>query len=161
VTKVTAPMSEALHVLLPTLGSAGDVHPVIALALALKARGHRATIITNPLFQDQIEKLDISFMPVGTAEKALELIANPDLWDPKRGFEVIAEDVMIPSLQPVYDAIATHAGPNTVVASSAIAFGARIAQEKLGVPTASVILQPSMLRSLHDAGVFGTLRISA
>jgi UDP:flavonoid glycosyltransferase YjiC (YdhE family) len=37
----------SLHVLLPTMGSAGDVHPFIALGAALQARGHRATILTN------------------------------------------------------------------------------------------------------------------
>ena len=44
-----------LHVLLPTIGSAGDVHPFIGLGLALRARGHRATILTNPYFEGLIE----------------------------------------------------------------------------------------------------------
>jgi rhamnosyltransferase subunit B len=45
-----------VKVLLPTIGSAGDVHPVIGLALALEARGHRATILTNPHFEELIER---------------------------------------------------------------------------------------------------------
>ena len=52
-------------------------------------------------------------------------------------------------------------GPSTVVAASGIAFGARLAQERLGVPTATVHLQPSIIRSLVDAGMAGNVRISA
>jgi UDP:flavonoid glycosyltransferase YjiC (YdhE family) len=48
-----------------------------------------------------------------------------------------------------------------VVAASGIAFGARIAQERLGVPLATVHLQPSIIRSLVDGGMVGHVRISA
>ena len=52
----------------------------------------------------------------------------------------------------VYRHIERHAGPSTVVAASGIAFGARLAQERLGVPMATVHLQPSIIRSLVDSG---------
>jgi|CZKI01.1.fsa_nt_gi UDP:flavonoid glycosyltransferase YjiC (YdhE family) len=35
-----------LRILLATIGSSGDVHPVIGLGRALKARGHIVTIVT-------------------------------------------------------------------------------------------------------------------
>ena len=60
----------------------------------------------------------------------------------------------------VYRQIERHADADTVVAASGIAFGARIAQERLGVPLATVHLQPSIVRSLVDGGMAGTVRIS-
>lgn len=150
-----------LNVLLPTLGSAGDVHPFIALGSALQARGHRATIITNPFFRESIEAQGLGFLPVGTTADVEDAIADPDLWHPKRGFEVIARRVMIPSAPEIFRIIEDRADADTVVAASSIAFGARIAQEKLGLPTATVHLQPTVIRSLIDQGMFGTLRISA
>ena len=60
----------SLKLLLPTIGSAGDVHPVLALAMAFQSRGHRATILTNPLFQDLIEGQGVGFLPVGTIANA-------------------------------------------------------------------------------------------
>src|SRR5438067_987492 len=36
-----------MRVLFVALGSAGDVHPLIGLGQALRARGHRVTVITN------------------------------------------------------------------------------------------------------------------
>ena len=43
----------------------------------------------------------------------------------------------------------------------ALPSGARIAQEKLGLPTATVHLQPTVIRSLVDHGMFGKMRISS
>ena len=151
----------SLHVLLPTLGSAGDVHPFIALGLALRARGHRATLITNPWFEALITAHGLEFLPVGTIEDAESAMADPDLWHPRRGFGVVARRVIIPAMAPVYRLIERLAAPGTVVAASSIAFGARIAQEILGIPTATVHVQPAIIRSLIDQGMAGQLRISS
>jgi rhamnosyltransferase subunit B len=142
------------------MGSAGDVHPFIALGAALKARGHRATILTNPIFQGLIEAQGIGFLAVGTAEEANAAIANPELWHLRKGFKVIAQ-VIVPAISQIYRLIEKHADSNTVVAFSSLAFGARIAQEKLGVPSASVHLQPSVIRTFVDQGMMGNVRLSA
>jgi len=149
-----------IHVLLPTMGSAGDVHPFIALAAALKARGHRATILTNPIFQALIEAQEIGFLPVGTAEEANAAIANPELWHLRKGFKVIAQ-IVVPAIEQIYRLIDKHADSRTVVAFSSLAFGARLAQEKLGIPSASVHLQPSVIRTYVDQGMMGNVRLSA
>ena len=151
----------SLDVLLPTIGSAGDVHPFVALGLALQARGHRATVLTNPIFQDLIEAQGLGFRPVGTLEDARAAIADPDLWHPRKGFEVVARRAILPGMAEIYRHIEREAGPRTVVVSSGITFGARIAQERLGVPLATVHLQPSIIRSLVDSGMAGNIRISA
>jgi len=150
-----------LKLLLPTIGSAGDVHPVVALAIELQRRGHRATILTNPLFQSLIEGQGVGFLPVGTIEDARATIADPDLWHPRKGFEVVARRAILPAMTEVYRHIERLADSDTIVASSGIAFGARIAQERLGVATATVHLQPSIIRSLVDQGMAGNIRISA
>ena len=149
-----------LHVLLPTMGSAGDVHPFIALGCALKTRGHRATILTNPIFQELIEAQGIGFLPVGTVAEASAAIANPQLWHLRKGFAVIAQ-VIVPAMAEIYRLIEKHADNATVVAFSSLAFGARVAQEKLGLPSASVHLQPSVIRTYADQGMMGNVRLSA
>jgi rhamnosyltransferase subunit B len=142
------------------MGSAGDVHPFIALGAALQARGHRATILTNPIFEALIEAQGIGFLPVGTAEQANAAIANPELWHLRKGFKVIAQ-VVVPAIAEIYRLIEKHADSSTVVAFSSLAFGARVAQEKLAIPSASVHLQPSVIRTLVDQGMMGNVRLSA
>lgn len=146
-----------MHVLLPTLGSAGDVHPTIALGAALKKRGHRATVITNEAFADAVHSAGLEFIALGTAAEAEAVIADPRLWHPVRAFQCIAERVMIPNLPRLYDIIAGYAGSNVVVAASGICLGARVAQEKLGVRLATVHLQPALIRSLVDSGRQGRI----
>ena len=148
-----------LHVMLPTLGSSGDVHPFIALGLALKRRGHRVTVLTNPLFQALIESQGLEFLALGNLEAAQVAIGNPDVWHLRKGFAIIAS-VIVPAIAQTFRLIEQQADADTVVAFSTLAFGARVAQEKLGVPSASVHLQPSVIRTYGDQGMLGNVRLS-
>ena len=78
------------------------------------------------------------------------------MWHPLRSFFVLARRLILPSVPRIYDLIARLNEPGqTVVAAPGTALGARIAQEKLGVPLATVHLQPIMLRSTLEPGCFG------
>jgi len=146
--------------MLPTLGSSGDVHPFIALGLAMKQRGHRVTVLTNPLFQPLIESQGLEFLPLGTLEMARAAIGNPDLWHLRKGFAILA-GVIVPAIERTYRLIERRADSDTVVAFSTLALGGRVAQEKLGVPSATVHLQPSAIRTYADQGMLGNVRLSA
>jgi rhamnosyltransferase subunit B len=146
--------------LLPTLGSAGDVNPVIGLGLALQSRGHRATVLTTPYFADLIERQGLGFLPVGTLVDAQQALSYAHLWHPRKGAEHILR-MMIEPIRQIYHLIEAHADSDTVIAASGISLGARVAQEHLGVPMASVHLQPSLIRSSIDQGKVLNLRIAA
>lgn len=152
---------KSLRVLLPTLGSAGDIHPMIALGLALQNRGHSVTVIASPVFQPTIENVGLKFLPVGTLEQAHALHTDPDAFNVWKGFNVVAKRLIVPALAEMFRIIEKNADANTVVAASTLSLGARIAQDKLGVPTATVHLQPSLIRSLVDGGMVGYRKISA
>src|SRR6516225_5515185 len=150
-----------LDILLPTIGSAGDVHPVIGLGSALKKRGHHVTVISNQFFEQQVRDAGLNFAALGTVQEAEAIIADPRLWHPTKSFDCIAERAILPNIAPLYNIIREREAANTVVAASGLSFGARIAQEKLGVPLASVHLQPAMIRSLVDGGRQGRIPMDA
>jgi len=149
--------SRPLRILLPTLGSAGDVHPTIALAIALQSRGHQTTILTNEFYGEQIRAAGVDFLALGTISEGEKILADPRLWHPLKAFSCIAQLIILPNLRRLYRLIEEHADSSTVVVASGICLCARAAQEKLGVPLATVHLQPSMLRSHDDAGMVGRL----
>jgi UDP:flavonoid glycosyltransferase YjiC (YdhE family) len=151
---------EPLHVLIIALGSAGDVHPFAGVGRALLERGHRVEVITNPYFEKLIETLGLKFLPVGTAGQFLEATQDPRLWHPTEGFRLVARWLMIEQMRPIYGLVSQRfkAG-RTVVVAPFSAFGARLAQEKLGVPLVTVHLQPGLLRSLYDAPEFPLPRL--
>ncbi len=138
------------------LGSAGDVHPNVGLALALRRRGHRVLLVAASIFRSLAQRAGLEFAGLGTDHQYYQAIHDPDIWNPFRAFSVVARRLILPWMRPVYETIARHAerGP-TVVAAPGTAFGARIAHEKLGVPLATVHLQPLMLRSTLEPGCFG------
>ncbi len=142
----------ALDILLPAIGSSGDVHPVLGLGRALRARGHRVTVATNEFFAEQVAANGLGFAQLGTRAEAEALMSDPRLWHPRRGFGSIVELAMLPNIARLYRIIEERRGPDTVVAATTLCLGARVAQEKLGVPTATVHLQPSVMRSHVDNG---------
>jgi rhamnosyltransferase subunit B len=146
-----------LRILLAAIGSSGDVHPVIGLGRALKARGHAVTLMTNQLFSGQIRESGLEFEMLGTREQAEALMGDPRLWDPRRGFESIVEGALLPLIRPLYELIRERRDGATVVAATTLCLGARVAQETFGIPTASLHLQPIVFRSLIDSGRLGPL----
>jgi UDP:flavonoid glycosyltransferase YjiC (YdhE family) len=142
----------ALRILLPTIGSSGDVNPFIELGRALKARGHEVTIATNEMFSEQVAGNGLGFAPLGTREEAETLMRDPRLWHPRRGLGSIVELALLPNIERLYRLIKERDGPGMVVAASTLCLGARVAQETLGVPTATLHLQPIAFRSLFDNG---------
>lgn len=69
-----------------TFGSAGDVFPMLGLALAMKDRGHEVTLATNEHFAEVVSASGVAFEPLGSAEAFQASIRGPDLWHPRRGF---------------------------------------------------------------------------
>jgi rhamnosyltransferase subunit B len=146
-----------LRILLATIGSAGDVHPVIEVGRALSERGHEVTVATNDYFAEQVRSNGLGFAGLGTRAEAEALMGDPRLWHPRKGFGSIVEMAMLPNVARLYRIIEERRGPGLVVAATTLCLGARIAQEKLGVPTATIHLQPIAFRSRVDYGRIGPL----
>lgn len=137
-----------MKVLLPTLGSAGDVYPFLAVGQALQARGHAVEVITNPVFAPVVAAAGLAFAPVGTAEHYTDTLSSPKLWHPVDGFGVFWRRMARHAMAPVYRHIESQAsqGPCVVLATP-LMLGARLAQEKLGVPLVTAYTAATMLRS--------------
>jgi rhamnosyltransferase subunit B len=145
-----------VNILLPALGSAGDVHPVLAVGRSLQARGHAVTVLTDAHFRPRVERAGLTFATCGPAGLYDRLVANADLWHATRSFATIAREALVPLARPTLDFI-RDTRPD-LVAASALCLGARVAHEALGVPTASLYVQPMMMRSAEDPpaqGFFG------
>ncbi|MFO0842388.1 MAG: glycosyltransferase [Gemmataceae bacterium] len=137
-------------ILLMPVGSHGDVHPFVGLGRALQARGHEVTLITSAYFEPLAKKAGLPFVGVGTPEDFQAAMDHPDLWHPTRAFRAVAEVGPLRWMRHGYQLVADrHVPGRTVVVSSLLGFGPRIAHEKLGVPLVTVHLQPSALYSKH------------
>lgn len=134
-------------VLFVALGSYGDVHPMIGVALEMQRRGHEVIFGTNGYFIPLAEKCGLRCREMGTAELYLNALKSIDLFHPRKALPFIVK--MIGELtRIVYDCVA-EIKPDICVAAT-LAFGARIACEKFGIPLASVVFAPSIIPSYVD-----------
>src|SRR4051794_2135572 len=138
---------EPLHVLLVPMGTPGDVQPFIDLGAEAQRRGHAVTLLGSEYFRPRAEQAGFEFEPIGALEEYQLLLDDKNLWNPAKSFRVFAKKLVGPTARPMYDAIAARYEPGrTVVAAQSLALGARVAQDKLGVPTATIHRQPLLLR---------------
>ena len=66
-----------MRVLLAAVGTRGDVHPAVALALELKNRGHAVRMCISPNFVDWANQLGLDARPMGVEMRAPARGAGP------------------------------------------------------------------------------------
>jgi UDP:flavonoid glycosyltransferase YjiC (YdhE family) len=136
-----------MHTILATLGTDGDVFPHIGLGAALRARGHRVTLAAPETYRARAAALGLDFCPIVTADEVNRVLADPDLFHPLRSGAMMAR-WGAPMIPRQYDALAALARePGSVLVANPGVLAARLVQEKLGTPTASLLLQPGLLPS--------------
>jgi UDP:flavonoid glycosyltransferase YjiC (YdhE family) len=136
-----------LHVILATLGTDGDVLPYVGLGAALRRRGHRVTLVAAEDYRGLAGRHGLGFAPLVSGDENRRLLFDPDFWDPVKG-PVVGARWGVRLLGRNYELFAGLArdGESVFVASPAL-LAARLVQEKLGRPLATIILQPWMIRS--------------
>ncbi len=141
-----------MRFLVSALGSAGDVHPFVAVAQALRARGHGVRMIASPHFEERIRRGGIDFVALGTAADYERLLRLPELWDPRRGARLVLDE-LLRHLPEALDVTAAASTPDTVLVGSSLSWALRIQQERSGQPAATVHLSPALLLSATQPSV--------
>ena len=128
-------------------GDAEQEHP-------LRGRGHHVAILANQYFKPLIDHAGLEFIELGTAEEYRALATDSDLWDPLRGPQAVFSGTAR-YLRPVYDAAAAFARrSDSVIAGSTLAIGARVAQDQLRMPMATIHLSPAIFQSVYAPPAF-------
>lgn len=143
-----------MRVLLTTFGSYGDLHPFLAMCLAIKENGGEATLVTHPRYRGRVERLGIPFLPLKPGE---EEIGAESEWsgfanDPKTGTAWVYRNLIQPYLQENYRTIYQAAAGVDLVISHFLTFSTPVAAEDRGVPWLSCALQPSSVPLVRGSG---------
>jgi rhamnosyltransferase subunit B len=146
-----------MDILLVTLGTAGDVHPFVALGTELKRRKHRVILVTNEYFRPVAERMGLEFEGIGSAYHYHSVLANPDIWHPVRGFKLLVQELILGSMRPIFEAIDRIRSDCTVMVAHCLLYGARIAREKFSIPLATLVLQPASVWSTVKPTAFSSV----
>ena len=137
-----------MRVLLSTIGSRGDVQPIVALASELKAHGHDVMLCVPPDFREWIEGLGMPVTPIG-----------PELrWTGKRrisGSTITPEQrrqMLEGTVAAQFETITAAArGVDLIVGATALQVAAPSVAEKMSIPYVFAALCPTVLPSPHHA----------
>jgi UDP:flavonoid glycosyltransferase YjiC (YdhE family) len=150
-----------VHLLLTSIGTAGDLHPFIAIGVALRSRGHDVTILANPHFADRIHRMGLGFWPLGTEDDHHRMVTGADLVSRARGPSYVLRNLILANFEPMLDALqhlARVSRPDAVLAHH-ICFAAPAACQRLGIPCATAVLAPLFWLSRHEPIVYPHLPI--
>jgi len=140
------------RIVLATFGSLGDLHPFVALARELRARGHQAVIATHGAYRGRVEALGLEFAPVRPHHEDDEAMRPRfrEAMDARRGSEVVLRRLVLPYLRESRDdLLAATLGADLVVGHT-LTFAAPLVAAARGIPWVSTTLQPFAVFSAHD-----------
>lgn len=139
-----------MRVLLSTIGSRGDVQPLVALALQLKGLGEEVRMCVPPDFRKWIDGFGIPVIPIGPELRRAtasppSLTSDPPSPESRRQ---LAEA----SVAAQFDTITTAAERcDMIVGATALQIAARSVAEAMGIPHVFVAYCPAVLPSPHHA----------
>ncbi|HWF93121.1 MAG TPA: glycosyltransferase [Terriglobales bacterium] len=144
-------------ILFATIGSLGDLHPCIALALELKRRGHLVTIASTEFYRTKVEEYGIGFHPMRPNWNPTDSALIRQCEELKRGPEILYRKLILPHLQDTYnDLFAASANADLMIAGELV-YAAPLVAEKRNLPWISAILSPSSFFSSYDPSVLVTV----
>ena len=142
------------RIVVTTIGSLGDLHPQIAIALELQQRGHEIVFATHQVYRSRIENLGLKFYPLRPdLPTANEPEITARMLDLKTGGQYIIREWLLPNLRDTYTDLMAIAQDADCIVSGEIVYATRLVAEKLGIPWITSVLQPAAFFSAADPAV--------
>lgn len=144
-----------------TAGTAGDIYPLLRIALALQRRGHAVHFLGPEIHAVHVQRAGLAFTSIISTADYQQIMDNPDVWHPRKGVGVILRGIKhsagslpdIIALLPQGQSCVMLTHPLAVPAAAI----ARAMRPALRIVT--FYLAPSNLRSVHDPLTIGPLHI--
>jgi sterol 3beta-glucosyltransferase len=134
-----------MKIILPTIGTRGDVQPYIALALGLGKAGHNVTLASHPCMRGLVESYGVTFAPMGPdidiGHETAVIRGKSPHW--MVGFMRVMKFSFAMLEQSHAGLLELCRGADLVIVSHSAA--GRMEADKLGLPTVSVTLMPEAI----------------
>jgi rhamnosyltransferase subunit B len=140
------------RVLIATVGSFGDLHPYLAIAIGLKQRGHDVTLASCGRYREKVESEAIRFVAIPPHLDNLE--NDPEVrrrtMNTFDGTRYVVQEIFMPPLEEAYRILLAECEGADVALGSLFAMGLTLAAAKRGVPYLHTALQPAAVLSAYD-----------
>lgn len=150
------------RIVITTLGTLGDLHPMIAVALELRQRGHDVVFVTHKEYQSKLEALNFEFHRMRPDFTALndpqEMVRMMDL---KTGQEYMVRQWANPNLRGMYTDLLEVAQTADFIFSGEGVTATPLVAEKLKMRWASSAMVPMSFFSAYDPPVLAPFPVLA
>ena len=150
-------MTSGKRIIISTFGSFGDIHPYLAIALELKARGHAPVIATSELYRQKTDALDLELHPIrpnlpsyDQPEELAKLVAG--MMEPIGGTEKVMQ-VLLNDLRDVYEDLNEAVNGADLLLTHPLPLVGPLVAQKRKLPWVSSVLAPISFLSACDPPV--------
>lgn len=142
------------RIVFSTMGSLGDLHPMIALGIELRRRGHDIVINTWEGYREKIDELGFEFYRLRPDVDPTDRELTRKVMDAKTGPEMVIKNLIFPSLGDMYDDLMTACQGADLMLNGEIVYVAGSVVEKTGIKWITSSLAPLSMFSSHDPNVY-------
>jgi len=136
-----------MRVLLSTIGSRGDVQPLVALGQALTSLGQEVRLCVPPDFCEMIEQLGMPAVPIGPELRSTGKGSLPETLTPEQRRQMI-EGTVATQFATIGQAAQ---GCDVIIGATALQIAAPSIAEKMGIPYVFASYCPAVLPSARHA----------
>jgi UDP:flavonoid glycosyltransferase YjiC (YdhE family) len=140
-----------MKIVLSTFGSLGDLHPLLALGIELRKRGHEIAVNSLEVYREKIDALEFEFFPLRpnlNPEEDRELAR--EIMDANSGTEKLLREILLPNVRPMYEDLTAAVEDADVLISGEVVYPAASVAEKTRIKWITTSLAPASFLSPHD-----------
>lgn len=139
-----------MKIVLSTFGSLGDLHPMIALGIELRRRGHEIAFNTLEVYREKMAALEFEFYPMRPDLDPNDRALAREIMDAKSGTEKLLKEILLPNVRPMYDDLTRAVEGAQAFISGEVVYPAASVAEKTGIKWITTSLAPASFLSAHD-----------
>lgn len=146
----------ARHIVMATVGSQGDLFPLLAVGRELQLRGHRVTVGAHGIHREAVEQAGLAFLLAsGIAEPEDKAAFAARAFHPWRGPRFVVRDMAAADVAASYAALLPVCAEADAIVTTTLAFAGQILGETLPVAWLSAVFAPSVFLSAFDPPATG------
>lgn len=136
------------------MGSLGDLHPMMALGLELRRRGHSVVVNTWQGYSDKILENGLEFAPLRPDLDPTDAELIRKTMDARTGPEMVIREIIMPAIRDMYDDMLAAVEGADVFLNGEIVYTAASIAEKTGIKWITTTLSPMCMFSSEDPNVY-------
>lgn len=156
-TRASAPVVRLPYmarIVLSTMGSLGDLHPMVALGLELRSRGHSIVINTWEGYREKVALLGFDFVPLRPNIDPEDREFVKKAMDGRDGSATVIREMILPYLDDMYADLATACEGADLMVTGELLYVGKSLQERTGIKWVTTCLSPLTLFSFEDPGIY-------